>query len=196
MKYKCTDCEYSSVKLGNMKIHKEKHNRKEKFKCDHCSFSARSRSHVSLHSTRFHSEQPAAAQLKCSDCVYSTTRLHDMRRHRRRHEQEEKFKCDQCSFSARSKNHVSLHSTRFHREQSLAAPRYRCSDCNYFTDERYIMKRHRLRHEQEEKFKCDRCSYSARSKGKASLHSQNYHRNPSQPSEVNLDFQVLELYLN
>lgn len=69
---------------------------------------------------------------------------------------------------------------------------FKCLDCEYFTCRRRKLELHRLRHEQEEEYKCDRCNFSARLKNQVSIHCKNYHREQSQPSEVSLDFKVLE----
>jgi len=116
VEYKCPDCEYFTLRLGNMKRHRVGHERQEEFKCDRCSFSARLKGHLSFHSSRFHGypPPPAAGESECSDCEYTTLRWDRMKRHRVGHEREEEFKCDRFCFSARLKCHVSVHSSRFH----------------------------------------------------------------------------------
>lgn len=113
--FQCSDCEFSTFWKAAMKLHQEKHNQKEEFKCDYCSFSARFKRHVTAHSHRSHREQPAAQEFKCSDCDYSTVEWYMMKRHRLRHEREEKYKCDRCSYSARFKSRVTIHSNKYHR---------------------------------------------------------------------------------
>ena len=57
--YECADCEYSTLYWCNMKTHRDKHDRNEKFKCDLCSFSAARPNYVSIHLKRCHRNPPS-----------------------------------------------------------------------------------------------------------------------------------------
>ena len=60
MEFKCTDCDYSTLRLNDMKRHRVGHEREEEFKCDRCNFSSSLKSPLTFHSSRFHRNPPTA----------------------------------------------------------------------------------------------------------------------------------------
>ncbi len=51
---KCLECDYSTIKKGNMDRHKKNHQRDGKLKCPHCSFSSDLRSSLALNCKHVH----------------------------------------------------------------------------------------------------------------------------------------------
>ena len=57
--FKCSDCEYSTLRWAKMKLHRLRHEQNEEYKCDRCNFSARSKSRVTVHSNKYHRNPPS-----------------------------------------------------------------------------------------------------------------------------------------
>ena len=58
--FKCDQCNYSSTKGDNLKVHKRTHTGEEPYTCNQCSFSSKDSGNLQKHIARKHREQPNA----------------------------------------------------------------------------------------------------------------------------------------
>ena len=98
--FKCQECEYTSVRLGNVRKHwKEVHiSSTIIFKCQECNFRAKRKAHLKAHITTKHQ----GVRYDCNFCDFQTAYTKALRRHRetKHNNGERPFICEQCDFQA------------------------------------------------------------------------------------------------
>ena len=141
----------------------------------------------------------------CLDCVYSTNKILDLKRHIEtfNHKTLRILKCCLCEYGNNQKGNQNRHVGYVHK----CLQKYKCSQCEYATNEsrdlgRHVQRTHEILfklkcsqceygtnckrtlrkhvenvHEKLQKFKCSQCKYATNQKGRLNMHVKCVHEN-------------------
>ena len=145
----CTQCDYSSARLGSLKRHILTHTGEKPHKCTQCDYSSTRleciKRHILTHTgERLH---------QCTQCDYSSRKAADLNRHMRKHTE------DTCDNSIVSGGQLS-EQKQVHKENTT----YTCSNCNEVFTQFLALDYHLLNCKVKEKckfcdFKCEKVSF-------------------------------------
>lgn len=96
---------------------------------------------------------------QCPHCVYSTTLLHNLKRHILKHTGEKPFACTYCSYTTTRKELLSEHVNLHTGERPFA-----CPYCTYSSSHKNILRRHIRIHTGEKRYSCTQCPFQTDSK--------------------------------
>ena len=127
-------------------------NAKHRKTCNVCSESFPDKPTLNEHRSRLHPD----AALTCDKCEYSCTATTAMRKHMRRHRDDERggYQCDECGHRFTSKGALYHHGRGVHSGQKP----YKCRLCSEAFGFAQSLRLHTLRHAGERPFRCTVCS--------------------------------------
>ena len=97
----------------------------------------------------------------CKECNFATPVKLTLERHSRTHSGERPFECGICDKKFTRKGNLTQHLLT-HQEGSC---RFECDQCDYKSTHRAHLVRHLMTHSGVKPHKCDRCEFSATTKG-------------------------------
>ncbi len=153
--HKCTECDYTTDRKGNLCTHIHFVHRKpgRKFKCSHpgCCKDYIHAEHLRRHMETHSSEK----RYKCGDCQYSTHYERNLQLHRlQRHTSGTTVKCAVCGQILKSYLTLRRH-MKIHEEKKIE-----CQTCGKMFRTKTEVKVHSVVHTKERKFKCHICQAS------------------------------------
>ncbi|XP_050686721.1 zinc finger protein 513-like isoform X8 [Eriocheir sinensis] len=102
---------------------------------------------------------------QCPHCAYTSTLLHNLKRHILKHTGEKPFACSYCSYTTTRKEllneHVNLHT---------GARPFSCPYCTYSSSHKNILRRHMRVHTGMRRHVCPHCSFQTDNKGVFNTH--------------------------
>lgn len=147
------------------------------FYCMHCRFTTSNASEYSKHMST-HSK---IIQL-CHDCGFTTCSKHQMQRHKQKHKNEKRYRCQMCNYSAKHQMslvyHMKTHNTAMN-EVELAIcgtyePSSNLSEASKSSGKRKKSKKSRSS-ETEKKYKCNACGYKTDRSSDLKRHRRRLH---------------------
>lgn len=96
----------------------------------------------------------------CDQCDYKSTRLGDLKSHKKVHSVEKPFKCDECNFETARSSDYKKHKRRRHPtlQPEVLRP-FPCDQCSYRGATPFDLKNHQNIHSGLKPFKCDICEF-------------------------------------
>ncbi|XP_054284762.1 zinc finger protein 62 homolog isoform X2 [Macrosteles quadrilineatus] len=137
-----------------------------KYKCETCEKGfvrlKNLEAHMATHSVEF----------KCEKCPYTTEHRRNLMRHVVVHfgEDEKKYSCPYCSYTAGKSSYLRIHVARHLDEKP-----HKCTVCSYGTAVLDTLNKHMATHTGQREFACSHCYYSAAKKSQLAKHLQKFH---------------------
>ncbi|KAB7495023.1 RE1-silencing transcription factor B [Armadillidium nasatum] len=174
-KYSCDLCDYQNNSKVLYNKHKLSHSEKyknSKFKCPRCIFATDERelwkNHVITH------ERITLHQ--CCSCEYATTKLSDIKRHRRTHlKNEPSYDGSSYPEPTPQQQHLSSRTPAInpHHFNGVEEKKpYQCDRCSYSSKLKGALNRHSLIHEETKALKCPECDYRTNFKNRLRDHQK------------------------
>ena len=202
-RYACKKCKFATFNMAKIKEHyklhdvKAKYNRNSKKIRNSWVFvnkserlqNGESQSTVTNHSSATEPDNKSRKGHKCPDCPYGTKTIMEFKIHTSHHGEEEKFKCDFCSYSVDRINSLTHHRKLHAKQQGYEAnlppekfynPQYdnlsngqvdssdsdgpkglvQCEKCPYVCPRLQAMRSHEKLHGANKKHVCSHCDWS------------------------------------
>ncbi|XP_063542120.1 zinc finger protein 182-like [Cydia strobilella] len=136
--YKCSHCDYNSIRKSNLLAHERRHTGDKPYTCSYCDFKCSHKSTIRKH-LMTHTNEPK--KFKCIDCNYECSQKGHLIRHQMIHTGEKPFSCSHCDFKCSDKS-----SLKKHQMIHTGAKPFKCSDCGYECRQKSNLHRHQLKH--------------------------------------------------
>ena len=125
--YSCSQCDYKSSTLSNLRVHEGIHTGTRPFSCTQCNYKCSSSSYLKEHEKIHTGDKP----LRCSQCNYKCSRLNQLKEHERIHTGDKLFSCSQCEYKSSYLRKVKRHQ-KIHKHQNTNNDKPSiCSHCDY-----------------------------------------------------------------
>ncbi|GAB1600653.1 claspin-like [Argonauta hians] len=203
--YKCTECDYCTVKKVNWYKHRKKHLGLRPHSCIKCSYKATTSSNLKRHMA-IHAD---LREYKCTQCSHFFRQKIHLERHMKYKHEEKKIRCPLCTYVCANENpdlkihikrrHVTSESTdgtmqaftcgecglvtmskkdlKQHAKFHRKGPELKlfCEQCSFVTDCESRLRRHVLTHTKVKPFKCGLCEYRGSQKEHVLRHMKSRH---------------------
>ncbi len=137
-RYKCSMCDYKSLRKDGLLRHYTKHTNMKPFKCSHCDKRFNDRSNRLTHERNIHGNRK---DYICEICGYATYARSDLNKHQTIHTGEKPFACDRCEYRCNRRSNLTKH-LKIHSGDKL----YKCSVCNMTFHSMKTCKNHEKHH--------------------------------------------------
>ncbi|ELT92767.1 hypothetical protein CAPTEDRAFT_228040 [Capitella teleta] len=162
--YKCSECNFTSQRIGNMKRHKEKHSKSD-HQCTLCDYKSTSERYMASHYRKSHLVEPPVQfastsgtkvekkkglprqsnKVVCDLCGLLINKA-TIKNHKKRHLGVRPLKCQytNCQYSCVTSSELSSHIKRRHLGVKIPSRKSRhvCYVCGYSTCEKYRLMQH------------------------------------------------------
>ena len=169
---KCNQFSYTS---SHLTTHKEVHEGKKPFNCDQCEYTACSESRIKLHKKKHdggdskRSKVHKGTPVKCKQYQFKSFHARNHRAHKKAHNGNLTFMCDQCDYLASCAGNLKRHIMKHTGEKP-----FKCDICDYSASNAHHVRTHKRKHSGEKPFKCDQCDYAASRSDNLNVHKRNH----------------------
>ncbi|XP_029633148.1 claspin [Octopus sinensis] len=159
--YKCTECDYCTVKKVNWYKHRKKHLGLRPHSCIKCNYKATTSSNLKRHMA-IHAD---LREYKCNQCSHYFRQKIHLERHMKYKHEEKKIRCPLCTYVCANENpDLKIHIKRRHvtsESTDGAMQAFTCGECGLVTMSKKDLKQHAKFHRKgpELKLFCEQCSF-------------------------------------
>eukprot|EP00088_Acartia_fossae_P009145 TRINITY_DN14415_c0_g1_i9.p1 TRINITY_DN14415_c0_g1~~TRINITY_DN14415_c0_g1_i9.p1 ORF type:complete len:474 (+),score=93.72 TRINITY_DN14415_c0_g1_i9:32-1453(+) len=192
--FSCDLCQYTALKKGSVKKHKESVHLNIRHKCPHCDHSATKKDHLKQHILSIHE----GVRYNCDVCDFTTSDPSTLRKHKIHVHQGKKYYCDQCNYVCSRQNILTMHINnkhegilymcdqcayqatcksrlQHHKKSKHEGIRYPCDLCSYQAMKNSDLRSHKRRVHERVRYECDSCQYSASTPYLLKIHKESKH---------------------
>ncbi|XP_013195645.1 zinc finger protein 808 [Amyelois transitella] len=174
---KCQVCDYTTVYKTGLIMHMIGHTTEKKYCCSECNYKSKYRNALTRHIRIEHqagNEAPSEPKnkFKCDQCDYTANFKWNLKAHKRKHNIEKQYKCDNCNFETAYRHNFLKHS-RTHASKDKPMSFYKCDKCPFVTKYEGHITRHLAKIHNEvtdTAYKCETCDFSTRVKWRLNIH--------------------------
>ena len=173
-KIKCQLCQYETSKKGNLRIHMiGRHENKKDHICGECSYATSRKCSLKRHIMEVHRK---IKNHVCGECGYACNSKGALHAHRASVHKigENKFKCQQCTYTAAANSAMKKHIEGVHEKIKNNV----CEDCGSAFAAKGNLKNHieSVHHKGDTQMKCEQCPHVARCKSYLRAHIHSVHK--------------------
>ncbi|XP_039292961.1 uncharacterized protein LOC111044240 [Nilaparvata lugens] len=153
---RCDQCDVICSNAFSLKRHLLSHDplREKSHHCAECGLAFYDKSDLKQH-LQIHSGKTIECHF--ADCVFTCRSVGELSNHLRTHSDLRLFRCEQCDYSAKTKQQLSRHAKTHNIGESKEL---QCSECQFKTKNATHLKRHAILHSGTKPYQCPHCSYT------------------------------------